>query len=164
MTLKSHLAFGHERRRDIRLGIAIFTKCLPALECLGLRQAETEENDQHRRTGAEPEERPPAMRGRIDEATRKGRRKQIPEGVTLLEHTGDDTAGRFGAVLEGSCGGITVQTTHGDSEQSTAGQELPVGLTESSSKLKSDEQDVVDDKRPFATPLVRSDTENDGAD
>lgn len=161
MTLKSHLAFGNEGRRDTRLA---FTKGLPAPEGLSLRQAKTEENDQHRRAGAEPEEGPPAVGGGVDEAPRKGRGKQIPEGVTLLEHTGDDTAGLFGAVLECGRGGITVQTAHGDSEQGTAGQELPIGLAESRSKLEYDEQDVVDDKRPLATPPVRSNTKGDGAD
>ena len=51
----------------------------------------------------------------------------------LLEDTAHQSAGIFGKILKGGCGGVSVQTTHGDTEQSSAGEELTVSVAEAGS-------------------------------
>lgn len=53
MLLKGDFSFGDEGLGDI---VARLTDPLTLLVCLRLRQAETEDDDQKRRAGAEPEE------------------------------------------------------------------------------------------------------------
>jgi hypothetical protein len=104
------------------------------------------------------------MRRGIDKGTRKDSGKQVAEGITLLEQSGYDTACLHRAILE-SCGGnITVETTHGNSVESTSRQELLPSLRETSTKLKDNEKDHIDDEGPFAVPAVSCNTEQDGTD
>ena len=56
-------------------------------EALGLRQAETEGNEEDRRASAEPEERAPTVLGSVDQATGKGYCQEIAKRITLLKNT-----------------------------------------------------------------------------
>ena len=67
-------------------------------------------------------------------------------------------------IFEGGGGGITVEATHSDTEQGSYCEELAVGLRESGAELQDDEEDVIDDKGPFATIAIRSNTKNCRAD
>ena len=55
---------------------------------IGLRlgEHETEEDDQHGRTGAEPVEWAPAVGCGVDETAGEGCREQVAERVALLQH------------------------------------------------------------------------------
>ena len=74
-----------------------------ALE-VGVRfgETETKKDDEHWGSGAEPEEWAPSVANGIDESAGEDGGEEVAKGVALLEHTGDDTAGLFGAVFE-SC-------------------------------------------------------------
>lgn len=104
------------------------------------------------------------MRGGIDQATRKRRSKQVAKCVALLQQTGDNTAGLGGTVLECRGGGVPVETAHRNPEQGAAGQELLVGLAEARAQFEDDEQDQIDNKRPFAAITIGRNTEDDRAD
>jgi hypothetical protein len=58
---------------------------------------------------------------------------------------------------------VSVKSSHSDSEQSTNSKELVVGLAETSAKFKNDEQNVVDNKGPFTSVSISSDTEGNRA-
>lgn len=49
---------------------------------------------------------------------------------TLLQNTTHQTARLLGQILEGGRGGVTIKTTHCNSEQGAAGEELLVRLAE----------------------------------
>lgn len=51
----------------------------------------------------------------------------------LLQHTTDESSGFLRAVLEGCGGRVTVQATHGDAKEGSAGEELVVSLAEAGS-------------------------------
>lgn len=135
-----------------------------ALESLGFWQAQTENNDQHWRTGAEPEEWSPAMRSGVDEATGEGCRKQVAKCIALLEHSGNDTACLRGAVFKRCCRRIAVQTTHCDAKQGAHSEKLLVCLAEAGAELEGDKKEIVDHKRPFTTIAISSDTKYCGPD
>jgi hypothetical protein len=65
-----------------------------------------------------------------------------------LEHTGNDTACRLRAILQSGCCCITIKSAHGNTEEGSHGKELLVGLAETCTEFKNDEQHVVDDKGP----------------
>ena len=145
MVFEGDLAFGYEGAGYVA---ALLANGDTVAERLGLRQAEAEEDDQDRGPGAEPEKRPPAVRGGVDEPARKGRGEQVAKCVALLEHAGDETAGRWRTVFDGGCGGVSVQPAHCDAEECSHGEELLVGLAEACAELEDDEEDVVNYKGP----------------
>lgn len=104
------------------------------------------------------------MRSGVDKATRKRSDQQVTKGVTLLQHSRDNTTGLWGTILQSSSSNITIQTTHGNTEKRTAGQELFVCLTETGTQLQDNEENVVGDKGPFPAVAIRQDTEDDGTD
>lgn len=162
MVLESHFALRHEISSDTaseRLSYSFAT-----LESLGFGQAQTENNEQHRWASAEPKERAPAVWSGVDKTTRKRSDEQVTKGVTLLQHSRDNATGLWGTILQSGSSNVTIQTTHGNTEKSTAGQELFVGRTETGAQLQDDEENVVGDKGPFAAVAIREDTEDDGTD
>ena len=161
MLAQGHLALRDERPSDVPLCLA---HGLSLAEGHRLGEGQSEQDDQHRGTRAEPEEWPPPMARGVHEAPREDRRKQIPKGIALLQHAGDDTARRLGAVLERRGGGIAVESAHGDAEQGPHGQELLVVLREACAELEDDEEDVVDDEGPFPAVAVGGDAEDGRAD
>ena len=130
-----------------------------AIGC-GFRQAETEDDDQDGRAGAKPVQWPPAVGCGVYESAGEGCSQEVPECITLLQHTGDETASCLRAVFEGSRCCVAVEAAHGDAEEGAAGEELLVGVAETGAELEDDEEDVVDDERPFAAVSVSGDPWN----
>ena len=52
------------------------------------------------------------------------------------------------AIFEGGGGSITINTSHGDAEESADSEELVVGVAETCAKFEDDEEHVVDDEWP----------------
>ena len=125
--LEDDLAFLEERLRNVPAGGA---DELALLKGLRLGQQEAGDDDEDGGTGAEPEQRTPAVRGRVDQAPREDGGQEVSKGVALLQHAGDDAAGLFGAVLERRGRGVTVQAAHGDAKEGPAGEKLRVSLRE----------------------------------
>ena len=161
MTFQRHFAFSNERPPDIS---TLVPDELTLLERIGFWQTETEDDEQNRRAGTEPIQRTPAVRRSIDKTPRKCCRQKVPKSVSLLQHTRNNTTCRMRAVLQSRRGGITIQTTHRDTEQRSTGQELLVGLAEARAELQRDEEDVVHYERPFPSVAIGGHTEDDGAD
>jgi hypothetical protein len=102
---------------------------------LGLVQEEAPDDEDDRRAGAEPEQRPPFVRRGADEATSKGSGEKIAKRVSLLQQTTHQTPGFDGDVLEGCGGGIAVEPSHGNAEESSASKELTIRLGETSALI-----------------------------
>lgn len=100
------------------------------------------------------------MRSSANQSTSKDHSKKVSKSITLLKHTRDETSSILGTILEGGGSGVTVQTTHGNTEQSTNGKELFVILTETSSQFENDEQNVVDDEGPLSAVTICGNTED----
>lgn len=162
MTLQGDLALRHERGSHTTANLS--TSLLATAEGLRLRQTQPEDNNQHRWASSEPEEGTPAMGRGINQRARKSRRKQIPERIPLLQQAGDNTTRCDGTVLQRGSRRVTVQSAHGDTEQSPGRKELPVGLGETGAELENDEEHLVGDEGPLTAPSVRCDTEDDGSD
>ena len=79
--LKRNAAFGEESACKVTAGVADGDS---VSECSGLRQTETEDDDQDGRTGSEPVQRAPAVRSSIHQTTGKGCGEKVAERVTLL--------------------------------------------------------------------------------
>ena len=130
---------------------------------VGFWQAKSENDDENGRASAKPEKRTPAMAGSIYQGSRKGCGKEIPERIALLEHTRYQSTGFLGAIFQSRCRSITVQTTHCNTKQRSAGQELLVILAESSTEFKNHEQEIVDDEGPLASVPICGKSEDDGS-
>ena len=102
------------------------------------------------------------MGGGVDKASRKSCCKKISKCIALLQHTRYQTTSKFWAIFQRSCSSISIKTTHGNTEERSASQELLVSLTETGSQLQDNEQDVVDDKWPFSSISICSKTKGDG--
>ena len=147
MAAKSNLALEKERLGDalaLRLGSPSNTSML--LVNGRLWEHKTEQNDQDGRASTEPEERAPAVRGRVDKTSGKGRRQEIAESVLgklvlgiwhweyfthpLLQNTTHQSTGFFREIFEGGGSSVSVQTTHCHTEKSSACKELSIGVRE----------------------------------
>jgi hypothetical protein len=128
MTLQRNLSLRQERSSNTTTHLR--ARLLSSLESLRLTQEQTEDDNKNRRTSRKPIKRPPSVRGRINERASKSRGKEVSKSIALLQETRDNTTRLGGTVLErgGSC--ITIQTTHGDTEEGATGQELFIGLAE----------------------------------
>ena len=129
----------------------------PLDERLRLRQTQAESNQQNRRAGRKPIERSPTMGRRVDQRPRKDRGQQISERIALLKHTGENATSGLGTILEGGGSRITIQATHGDTEEGAHGEELLVGVAKPGAEFEDDEEDVVDDEGPLAAVSVGCD-------
>lgn len=166
--LQGNFSFRNKRRSNITL-------CLTDGHSLvkggSLGQHESEDDDEHRRASTEPEQRAPSMGRGIDKTTSEDCSKKISKGVSLLQHTGDNTSSSWGAILEGSGGCVTVKTTHSNTKERSAAEELLVGLGETSAlqnlacryhgrnstqtyQFQNNEQNVVDHKGPLSSISV----------
>lgn len=143
--LQRNLALGDESACQTAL---LCSECLSGPESMGLGQAQPESNDQNWWARAKPVQRPPTVRGGVDETAGEGCCEQVSKGVSLLEHTGNDTSGSFWAVLEGGCGSISVESAHGNTEKSTHSKKLTVSLSKPGAKFEDDEENVVNHKGP----------------
>lgn len=162
MPLQRNLTLLYERLRNPTTNLC--PSLLPAPKSLRLRQTQPKRNNQHRRTSSKPIQRPPPMRRSIDQRPGKSRSQKIPKRISLLQQTGDNTAGLRRTILQRSGSRITVQPTHRNAEERATRQELLVGLTEARAQLEDHKEQLVDDERPLAAPAVRRDTEDDCAD
>lgn len=136
MALERNLALGDKRSGNVP-ALRAHQVALNILVGLGKAQAECDQQNGWART--EPVQWAPSVRCGIDQAPCEGGSQKVAKGIALLQHTGDDATGLFRAILKrGGCG-VPVQAAHGNTEQSAAGQELPVGLAEARAKLKHDE-------------------------
>lgn len=117
--LEGDLALLKESRGDAATDLG--TDGLALSESLGLGETQAEDDDEDGRASSEPVEGSPAVRGGVDEAAGERCCQQVSEGVALLQETGHDTARLHGTVLESGGRCITIQSAHGDSEESTAG-------------------------------------------
>ena len=131
--------------------------------CLCLGKAHSEQNEQYRRAGTEPEKRAPSVGSGVDKSTSEDHSKQVSEGVTLLQHSTDETTGLLRTVLKCCRGDVSVKPTHGDTEECTDGKKLVVGLAETGAEFEDDEKNVVDNERPLASVTICCDTECDRA-
>ena len=159
MPFESNLAFREKRRSRTQ----IFSSLLSFPESLRLRKTKPESNNKHRNSSGEPVIRSPSVRSGADEGTRKSSSKQVPKSIALLKETRDNTPSLDRAILEGCGCGIAVDTAHGDSKESTASQELLVGLAETGPQLKGNEHHIVGDKGPLPAPTVRGNPEDDSS-
>ena len=130
MSPQCNFPFGNKCLPDIAL---LVSDRVTFYVCIGLRQAESEDDNQNGRAGAEPEEWAPAVRSGVDKTSRKCRGQKIAERIALLQHARNDSTSFLRAILESCCSSITIQTTHCNAEKCSAGKELLVGLTKSSS-------------------------------
>ena len=130
MTLQRNLALRQERSSNATAHL--LARLLSPTEGLRLTQEQTEDDNKDRWTSRKPIKRTPSVWGRINERASKSRGEQVSKSITLLQQTGDNTTRLGGTVLErgGSC--ITIQTSHGNTEEGATGQELFVGLAEAS--------------------------------
>jgi hypothetical protein len=161
MSLKRDLTLRNERSTDIT-PLRSYQVTLDI--GIGLRQTQTENNEQDRRTGTKPVKRTPSVGRSIDETSRKSRREKVAKRITLLQHPGDHTTRLLRTILQRRRSRITVEPTHRNTKQGAAGQELLVGLTEPRTELEHDEEDIIDDERPLPTISIGRDTEDDGPD
>jgi hypothetical protein len=161
MSLDCDHSFGDESCTNVALLISDY---LTFDVCICFWEAETEDNDQDRWASTEPVKRSPSMRSGINETSSKCCGEKVSKSITLLQHPRQKTTSLFRTVFEGCCGCVAIKTTHCDTEQSTTGEELFVGVTEAGSELQDNEEDVVDDERPFASISISSETKSDGAD
>ena len=152
MTLQRNLALRQERSSNATAHLR--ARLLSSTESLRLTQEQAEDDNKNRGTSRKPIKRTPSVRGRINERASKSRGEQVSKGITLLQQTGDNTTRLGGTVLEsgGSC--ITIQTSHGNTEEGATGQELFVGLAEAGAQLEDDKEQLVNDEGPFAAPAV----------
>lgn len=100
----------------------------------------------------------------VDKASGEDYSEKIAKGITLLQHTRNETPGSRGAILERSRCRIPVQTSHCDTEQGPYGEELLVGITEAGPELEDDEEDVVHHEGPFPPVSIGGNAKDDGAD
>lgn len=98
----------------------ILSHNLPLTIRLGLGEVESPDDEEDRRASAEPKQRPPRVDGCVNQRTSKGSGQEIADGITSLEQTGHDTTSCIWAVFKSSCHGVSVETAHGDSEESSA--------------------------------------------
>jgi hypothetical protein len=160
MSLKCNFAFCNERLPNIAL---LISNGVTFNVRISFWQAETENDDQNRWAGTEPEERAPAVRSGVDKASRKSSCQKITKSVALLQHAGNDSTCLLRAILESGCSSIAVQTTHCDTEQSSACKELLIVLAEACPQLENNEQEVVYDERPFSSVSIGCKTEDGGS-
>lgn len=99
---------------------------------VSLREEESPDNKDDGWTGAEPKQRSPTMRCGIDESTGERSCKEVSKCVALLEYTAHQTSGLRRDILKrrGCC--VTVKAPHGYTEEGTTGEELTVGVAETS--------------------------------
>lgn len=162
MAFDSHLSFREKCGTD-SAGNAL-TNPLPAPKRLCFGQAKTEDDEQHGRAGSEPEEWPPAVLGGVDETPRECGHEQITKRISLLQQARDDPPSFWGAILQRGSSDVAIQTAHCNAEQGAARQKLLVRRTKTGSQFEGNEQDVVQDERPFSTPSIGRDTECNGTD
>lgn len=151
MPLDSHLSFFEERRSH---SSHLSSSFLSSSERLRFGKKQTIQNNQHWNGSRKPIERSPSMRGRINQGTRKCCRQQISKRISLLKNTRDNPTSLQGTIFKGGGCSIAVYATHGDTEESSTGQELLVGLAKTGAQLEDDKKNIIDDKRPFAAPSV----------
>lgn len=81
MFLQSNFALLDESARDIASCLSHRNSFLVPI-CL--RQAQSEEDNEHWWAGSEPEERSPGVAGSVNQTSRKDRSKKISKGISLL--------------------------------------------------------------------------------
>jgi len=160
MSSQSNFSFCNKCLSNISL---LISDQFTLVERFRLWQAESEDDNQNWGTGTKPEKWAPSMRSGVDESSCKGCSQKISESITLLQHTGDYTTSFLRAILQSSCGRITIQTTHCNAEQCSACEELLVGLTEACPEFKSNEQEIVHNEGPLSSISVCCETKSNGA-
>lgn len=97
MLLERHFAFFHEHFRCVGL---FFSDALALSVCVGLWEAQAEENNEDWRAGSKPEQRSPFMPDRVDEGTSENGRQEVSKGVSLLKHARYDTTCEWWTIFE----------------------------------------------------------------
>lgn len=82
------------------LPLALLTFGFGNLEVVCLGQQSAPDDDQDRRTSAEPEKASPSLRGRRNESSIEYGSEKISDRISLLEQTGEDTAGVVGKIFQ----------------------------------------------------------------
>ena len=100
------------------------------------------------------------MGGGVDKSSCKGRCQKISKSISLLKHSTDNAASGLWAILQCGCCSITVQSSHCNAKEGTAGKELLVCLAEAGSQLEDDKEEVIDNEGPLSTISVCRDTED----
>jgi hypothetical protein len=134
MLLQRNLTFLDECLSNVAIGCP---DELTVFERSSLRHHKPGDDDKNGWASAEPEERAPSVRGGIDESTRKDGSQEVSKCIPLLEHPRDDTSGFFGAILEGCSRCVSIEASHGNTEECSAGKELLVILSETSALQRS---------------------------
>ena len=98
------------------------------------------------------------MRSGTYEATSEGCGEKVSESITLLQHTGDETACFFGAIFQGGRSSVTIESSHSHAEKGPTGKKLGIRVAEPGAELKDDEEDVIHNEWPFAAPAIGGDT------
>jgi len=131
--LEALLGFLYESASEaVQLGV--FPELLTSDEGVGLGQEEPPQDEESGRTGAKPEQRPPAMRRVVRERPREHRRQEVAERVPLLQHPAQDTPRFRRRVFERGRRAVAVDPAHRDAEEGADYQEALVAAGRGSAR------------------------------
>lgn len=133
MSLQSYFTFCNERRANIP---SCLTYCDALVKGVSLGEHKSEDDNENGRACTEPEKWPPSMGCRVDKAASKDRRQEISKGVSLLQHTGNNTSSGWGTILKCRSSCVTVKAAHCNTKEGSAGEKLLIGLSKASTLLK----------------------------
>lgn len=105
MSFQCYLSFFKERAGDMTTGVS---NQHSFFEGIGLGHEKTRNDEEDGRAGAEPVEWTPSVGCSVDQAACEGCREEISEGISLLQHSTDQSTGSFWTILESCSGGVSV--------------------------------------------------------
>lgn len=118
------------------------------------------DDEKHWRAGGKPENGSPAF-GRVwNNGSVENDRQKVPQGVTFLENTRQDTSAVDGDVIQRGGQRETKYTAHCYSKKSTDSQKLLKRFHKTSANLQHNQKTQVDNVGPFTAVSVTPETEN----
>ena len=149
---------------DAGLGLGGLDGVLPLLlasteEDVAFGKKGAQDGSKSRDTGSSPEECAPRGFGNEVEVYDGG--DEVTDGVTLLHDAAGKTTSLDREVLEGGCGSETPDTAHTDTEETSDGEELLVGLNETRAEREDGDEEEIADQGPLAAISIRDETEDD---
>ena len=120
-----YFALFYEGLADIALTLARLDL---AFIRLGLGEEESPDDEDDGWTGAEPEQRTPAMRRGIHKPAGESSREEIAERVALLHNTAHQTPSFRGKIFQRGGRRIAVEAPHGHAKKCAARKKLGVGV------------------------------------
>ncbi|KAI6776829.1 hypothetical protein HG530_000774 [Fusarium avenaceum] len=151
MMLERDLSFFDE---DLSLAVCIgcFSHALTLLVRFCLGKHETEDDEKHRWTSTEPEQRTPVVGSRVDETScESGAEKNTTHKTTRF----------LGTVFKS---GLYMLETADLLPSRATPQEQGSFAGDATDKFEDDEEKIVDHERPLSTVAIARDTKGNGAD